>query len=210
MNKAKRKGGFLIIAIILAVLAIPFGILLYSSYFAWDSQFEGNNYKVAFEKDSKLYELGISGNSFAFDKGTSNDQLYLNSPYYLAELIALSYDDDKIEKTVNPFFAGTLSSQNQKKYFDQQTKYSTPKESYQSYIFYDQNRQQIFEYEATTENEYIVKIRPTFPMFSKRKYNIGAKQSYLNVTKLLKEKLNKSLKIRTDETNKLLILSFEK
>ena len=66
MNKAKRKGGFLIIAIILAVLAIPFGILLYSSYFAWDSQFEGNNYKVAFEKDSKLYELGISGNSFAF------------------------------------------------------------------------------------------------------------------------------------------------
>ena len=209
MNKAKAKGRFLIITIILAILAIPFGILLYSSYFAWDSQFEGNNYKVAFEKDSKLYELGINGNSFAFDKGTNDDQLYLNSPYYLAEIIALSYGDYENGQTDNQFFAGKISSQHQKKYFDQQTKYSTLKDSYQSYIFYDQNHQPIFEYEATTENEYIAKIRPTFPMFSKRKYSFGAKQSYINVTKLLKEKLNKSLKMRTDETNKLLMLSFE-
>lgn len=209
MKKAKAKGGFLIIGIILASLTIPVGVILYTTYFAWDNQFEGNPYKVALEKDGKFYELNLQGNSLAFDKGTSDDQLYLNSPYYLAELIALSYDEYKVEKTDNPFFAGTIRSQNQKKYFEQETKYSTPKDSYQSYKFYDQNRQQIFSYDLGLEDEYVVKIRPTFPMFSKRKYGIGAKQSYIKASKLLKDKLNKNLKVKTDEANKLLILSIE-
>lgn len=206
----KAKGGFWVTAIIFAILMIPLGIVLYTTYFAWDSQFEGNSYKVVLEKEGKLYELSLNGNSLAFDKGTSDDQLYLNSPYYLAELIALNYDDYKVEKTDNPFFAGTIRTQNQRKYFDQQTKYSTPKDSYQSYTFFDQNRQQIFSYELGFEDDYVIKIRPTFPMFSKRKYSIGAKQSYIKVTKLLRDKLNKNLKIKTDENNKLLILNFEK
>ena len=206
----KAKGGFWVTAIIFAILMIPLGIVLYTTYFAWDSQIEGNPYKVALEKEGKIYELSLNGNSLAFDKGTSDDQLYLNSPYYLAEIIALSYDDYKVEKTDNPFFAGTIRTQNQRKYFDQQTKYSTPKDSYQSYTFFDQNRNQIFSYELGFENDYVIKIRPTFPMFSKRKYGIGAKQSYIKVTKLLREKLNKNLKIKTDENNKLLILNFEK
>lgn len=196
--------------LILGMLAIPFGILFYTLYWAWDSQFEGSPYKIALEKDGKLYELNLQGNSVAFDKGTSDDQLYLNSPYYLAEFIALSYGENDIEKTNNPFFAGTIRSKNQRKYFEQETKYSTPKDSYQSYKFYDQNRQQIFSYDLGFEDEYVVKIRPTFPMFSKRKYSVGwTKPSYIKVTKLLKDKLNKNLKIRTDEDNKLLILSFE-
>ncbi|MBX7171536.1 MAG: hypothetical protein K1X72_11315 [Pyrinomonadaceae bacterium] len=206
----KAKGGFWVTAIIFAILMIPLGIVLYTTYFAWDSQIEGNPYKVALEKEGKIYELSLNGNSLAFDKGTSDDQLYLNSPYYLAEIIALSYDDYKVEKTDNPFFAGTIRTQNQRKYFDQQTKYSTPKDSYQSYTFFDQNRNQIFSYELGFENDYVIKIRPTFPMFSKRKYGIGAKQSYIKVTKLLRDKLNKNLKIKTDENNKLLILNFEK
>jgi hypothetical protein len=194
-----------------AILAIPFGIMFYTLYWAWDSQFEGRLYKVAFEKEGKLYELNLQGNSLAFDKGTSDDQLYLNSPYYLADLIALSYGEQRIDKIENPFFAGKISANNSKNYFEQETKYSTPKDSYQSYKFYDQNRQQIFSYELGFEDEYVVKLRPTFPMFSKRKYSFGGtKQSYIKVTKLLKDKLNKTLKIRTDEANKLLILSFEK
>ncbi len=210
MNKAKAKGGILVSSIGLLTLAIPFGIIFYFGYWAWDSQFEGNNYKVALEKEGKLYELSLNGNSLAFDRGTSDDQLYLNSPYYLAEIIAVSYDDYKVEKTDNPFFVGSIRTQNQRKYFDQQTKYSTPKDSYQSYTFFDQNRQQIFSYELGFEDDYVIKIRPTFPMFSKRKYSIGNKQSYIKVTKLLRDKLNKNLKIKTDENNKLLILNFEK
>lgn len=208
MKKAKGKGGFLIIGIILASLTIPLGVIFYTTYYAWDSQFEGNPYKVAFEKDGKLYELNLQGSSLAFDKETSDDQLYLNSPYYLAELIALSYGEYESGKTDNPFFAGTLRSKNQRKYFEQETKYSTPKDSYQSYKFYDQNRQQIFSYDLGFEDEYVVKIRPTFPMFSKSKSTIGNKQSYIKVTKLLRDKLNKNLKIKADEANKLLILSF--
>lgn len=209
MKKAKGKGGFLITGIILASILIPAGFFLYINFFAWDSQFEGNLYKVAFEKDGKLYDLNLQGNSLAFDKGTSDDQLYTNTPYYLAELIALAYDEYKVEKTDNPFFAGAVRPQSQRKYFEQETKYSTPKDSYQSYKFFDQNSQQIFSYDLGFEEEYVVKIRPTFPMFSKSKYSIGSKRSYIKLTKILKDKLNKNLKIKTDEANKLLILSFQ-
>ena len=195
--------------LILGIFSTPFVILFYIQYWAWDTQIEGNAYKVALEKDGKLYELNLQGNGLAFDKGTNDDQLYINGPYYLAEIIALSYDNQRIEKTDNPFFAGRIYPNNTKNYFDQETIYSTPKDSYQSYKFYDQNRQPIFSYDLGFEDEYVVKIRPTFPMFSKRRYGIGAKQSYIRVTKLIKDKINKNLKVKTDETNKLLILSFQ-
>lgn len=209
MNKAKVKGGFLIFGIILAVLAIPATIISYATYFAWDSQMEGRTYKVVFEKDSKLYDTAIYEISIAFDRGTNDDQFYLSTFNYLGDLIALSYNDYVIEKTDNPFFAGNIRVINSLKYYEQQTKYSSPKDSYQVYKFYDQNHNEIFAYDPTTESDYVVRIRPTFPMFSKRKYYIGVKQNYLNATKVLKEKLNKNLKIRTDDVNKLLILWFE-
>lgn len=208
MKKPKLNAVAIIVA--LGTLAIPFGIMFYTLYWAWDSQFEGNAYKVALEKDGKLYELNLNGSSLAFDKGTNDDRLYIQGPFYLADIIALGYGNLRIDKTDNPFFAGKVSANNTNNYYERETKYSSPKDSYQSYKFFDQNRQQIFSYEPGLEDEYVVKIRPTFPMFSKRKYSIGGtKQSYINVTKLMKDKLNKNLKIRTDETNKLLILSFQ-
>jgi len=208
MKKAKFSP--LVAILTFGMLAIPVGILFYTLYWAWDSQYEGSPYKIALEKDGKLYELNLNGNTLAFDKSTGDDQLYLNGPYYLAEIIALSYGDQQIDKTDNPFFGGKISTPNRLKYAEQETKYSTPKDSYQSYKFYDRNRQQIFSYDLGLEDEYVVKIRPTFPMFSKRKYSVGStKQSYIKVTKLLRDKFNKNLKIRTDEANKLLILSFE-
>ena len=205
MKKAKTKaGGFLVIALILGVLAIPAAIISYVSYFAWDSQLEGNAYKVAFEKEGQLYELKNSGTTLAFD-----ENLYTSSPYFLGETISLSYQDLDFAKTDNPYFAGKVNPRNVNKYFEQKTRYINPKDSVESYTFYDQNRNKILAYEPETENEYVVKIRPNFPSFSKSKVMIGNKQDYLNVTKLLKEKLNKNLKIKADETNKLLILSFE-
>lgn len=206
MKKAKTKagGGFLVVAIILVVLAIPAGIISYISYFAWDSQLEGNAYKVAFEREGKLYELKNSGTALAFD-----ENLYTSSPYFLGEAISLSYQDLDVAKSDNPYFAGKVNPRNVNKYLEQKTRYINPKDSVESYTFYDQNRNQIITYAPETENEYVVKIRPNFPSFSKSKVMIGNRQDYLNITKLLEEKLNKNLKIKADETNKLLILSFE-
>jgi hypothetical protein len=189
---------------------VPFGILFYTQYWIWDSQFEGTAYKVALEKDGKLYELNFQGNGLAFDKGTGDDQLYISGPFFLADMIALSYGDHRLDKTDNPFFAGKILTNNSQNYVERETKYSTPKDSYQSYKFFDQKRQEIFSYDLGFEGEYVKKLRPTFPMFSKRRYSVGStKQSYINVTKLLKAKLNKNLKIKTDEANKLLIIRFE-
>ncbi|MCU0239722.1 MAG: hypothetical protein MUC29_09785 [Pyrinomonadaceae bacterium] len=195
--------------LILGMLAIPFGIMFYTLYWAWDSQFEADDYKIALEKDGKLYESNLNANSFAFDKGTNDDQLYVEGPFYVADIIALSYGNQRIDKTDNPFFAGKIYADKTENYVERETKYSTPKDSYQSYKFFDQKRNQIFAYELGFEDDYVVKIRPTFPMFSKRSYGVGSKQSYVKITKLLKDKLNKNLKIRTDEDKKLLILRFE-
>jgi hypothetical protein len=207
MKKAKPKanGVYFIIACILAVLAIPAGIISYVTYFAWDSETEGNAYKVAFETEGQLYELKDNGTGLAFD----DENLYARTPYFLGELISLGFQDFEIANTDNPFFAGKVNLRNVNKYYEQKTRYINPKDSVQSYTFYDQNRNQILAYEPETENEYVVKIRPNFPSFSKSKVRIGNKQDYLKITKLLREKLNKNLKIKTDETNKLLILSFE-
>lgn len=210
MDRAKTKGGILVGSIGIAVLAIPIGIFFYFGYWAWDSQIEGNDYIAAFEKDGKLYEFGnINANSLAFDRGTNADQIYLNNPNELAELIAISFKDYNIEKTDNPFFAGKIRVSNWGNYLNTEQKYFNPKEYSTIYTFFDNDSKQIFTYQTQTDNEFVTKLRPTFPMFSKRKYSIGAKREYLNLTKILKAKLNQNLKIKTDEDNKLLILSFE-
>lgn len=206
----KPKFNPIITLLILGTLSIPFGIMFYTLYWAWDSQIEGNDYIAAFEKDGKLYEFGnINARSLAFDRGTGDDQLYLNNPNELAELIAISFKDYNIEKTDNPFFAGKIRVSNWGNYLNTEQKYSNPKEYSTIYTFSDKNGKQIFTYQPETGNEFVTKLRPTFPMFSKRKYSIGAKREYLNLTKILKAKLNQNLKVRTDEDNKLLILSFQ-
>jgi hypothetical protein len=209
MKKGSDKPIFVIAAIILAVAAIPVGIISYTGYFAWDAQQSGEFYKPAFETGGKLYELRMQPTALAFDSGTSDDHLYFNSPYDLGELIALSDGAFEIEKTDNPFFAGKIQSTGNGKYYEQETKYRNPKDSYQSYKFYDRNRNLLLAYEPETANEFVVKLRPTFPAFAKRRYNIGSKREYLDASRILKAKLGKNLKIRTDEANKLLILKFE-
>ena len=210
MKKGSDKPLIVIAAIILAVAAIPVAILSYTMYFAWDKQQSGEFYVPAFEKDGKLYELRAMSSSLAFDaNGTGDDHLYLNSPYLLGELICFAYDEYEIIKTDNPYFAGMMRPKNNFKYYEQETKYRNAKDSFQSYKFYDDKRNLILAYEPETENEFAVRLRPTFPAFAKRKYNIGSKREYLDATRILKEKLNKNLKIRTDEANKLLMLRFE-
>jgi preprotein translocase subunit SecD len=205
MDKSQKRNLIWFIVILLAGLAFMAGIFSYFNYFALDNQFEADTYTFALEKNGELYKLEkFQESSFAFD-----EQLHTTSPHYLAELAALSYDDHEITKTDNPFFAGNISSKNLKKYLDQQTKYTNPKESYQSYTFYDQNRNQIFAYEPETQSEYTVKIRPNYPSSDPKRNRFFDKREYLNLTKLLKDKLDKNLKIKTDEENKLLILSFE-
>ena len=208
MPKGKNKGGFVIVALILAALALPFGILSYVTYFAWDRQQSGEFYKPAFEKDGSLYELNMQGNSLAFDQGTGEDHLYFNTVYHLGDLIALGYNDYEIRKTDNPFFAGLITPANHK-YRKQETKFLNPKDSYQAYEFYDRSDHLIFAYEPEIQSEFVVKLRPTFPAFSKSKYSIGNKRDYVDATRLLKSKLNKNLKFRIDAANKLLIFWIE-
>lgn len=204
MDKDQKKNIFWFILISLTVLAFMAGIFSYFNYFAYDNQLEADTFTMALEKDGKLYNLdNFQESSFAFD-----DELYALSPHYLAELVALSYGDYEITKTDNPFFAGNIRSKNQNKYLDQQTKYASPKESYQSYTIYDQNRNQIFAHEYGMEGEYVVWLRPNYPWGDARKRYFD-KREYLNLTKLLNDKLNVNLKLRMDEANKLLILSFQ-
>lgn len=205
MDKSQKKNLFWFIGIVLAALAFVVGIFSYFNYFAFDNQLEADTYTFALEKDGELYKLEkFQESSFAFD-----DRLYTTSPHYLAELAALSYNDHEITKTDNPFFAGNISSKDLKKYLDQQTKYTNPKESYQSYAFYDQDRNQIFVFEPGVESENVVKLRPNYPSDDEKRNRFFDKREYLNLTDLLKDKLHKNLKIKTDETNKLLILSFQ-
>ena len=209
MNNVKEKGRIWNGLVVLAIIAIPFGLFFYFGYWIWDSQIEGNSYKAFFEKEGKIYEFSnVNARSLAFDQGTGNDQLYLNNFNELTELIGIIYGDYEVEKTDNPFFAGKIKVSNWGQYLKTEKKYSSPTQSDIVFTFSDQNGKQIFTYQPETDNEFAVKLRPTFPVFSKGKYNIGKKREYLNVSKILQAKLNKTLKIRTDEANKLLILSF--
>ncbi|HEY8560950.1 MAG TPA: hypothetical protein VIL74_11305 [Pyrinomonadaceae bacterium] len=207
MKKESKMPVVVIGAIILTIVALPFAFLSYALYFAWDSQQSGEFYKPAFEANGTLYDLRMQGNSLAFDSGTREDHLFINSPHILSGLIALGDGDFEIEKTDNPFFAGALSIPSHK-YGESETKYRNPKDSYLVYRFYDRDRNLVFAYEPATESEFVVRLRPTFPAFAKRKYGIGDKREYLDATAILKAKLGKNLVIRTDEENKLLILKF--
>jgi hypothetical protein len=210
MKKESNKPVIVLAAIILTIVAIPLGFLSYTLHFAWDSQQSGEFYVPALEIDGALYELRVPPTALAFDAGgTPDDHLYTNSQPFLGELIAVSYGDYEIEKTANPYFAGRVRPKNNGDYFAQETKYRNAKDSYQSYKFFDQNRNPILAHEPEAPNEFVVPLRPTFPAFAKRRYNLGGKREYLDATAVLKAKLNKNLKIRTDETNKLLILKFE-
>lgn len=204
IDKERKKDLILGAVIILSILTFMAGIFSYFNYFAYDKPLEADTFTMAWEKDGKIYKLdGFQESSFAFD-----DELYTLSPAYLGELVALSYNDYEIKETDNPFFAGNVRSTNRTKYLDQQTKYAKPKESYQSYTIYDQNHNQIFAHEYGMEGEYVVRLRPNYPWGdAQRRY--FDKREYLNLTRLLKDKLNVNLILKTDEANKLLILSFQ-
>lgn len=205
MEKERKKGLILAAVIILSILTFMAGIFSYFNYFAYDKPLEADTFTMAWEKDGKLYKLdGFQESSFAFD-----DELYSLSPAYLADLTAFSYGDYEITQTGNPFFAGNIRGKNRGKYLDQQTKYANPKESYQSYTIYDQNRNQIFAHEYGMKGEYVAHLRPNYPWGDARK-RFFDKREYLNLTRLLKDKLNVNLKLKADEANKLLILSFQK
>jgi hypothetical protein len=134
MQKEKKYSGIYLIAILLVIFSIPFVFLSYFLFFAWDSQQSGEFYKPAFEIDGKLYEVNMTGNSLAFDTGKKENHLYLNTIYDLSNLIAMSYGNYEVKKTDNPFFAGAIVSKNNE-YYDQETKYRNPKDTYQTYKF---------------------------------------------------------------------------
>ena len=206
--KVKTKTIFLLLAGLAAVFLLPLALFWFLDSYMWDSQIAATPYKIAFEKDARLYESDIQSAALAFDNGTGDDHLYLNTFSYLGDLLAISYGDFQIVQTDNPFFAGKMKSNGGKKFFEQQTKYINPKDSYQAYIFCDQNRNQIFVYEANVPNEFVSELVPRMPSFFEGSYKTGSRE-YVDATRLLKEKINKTLKIKADDTNKLLILSFE-
>lgn len=208
-TRNSKSGMIIILAFVAAVLAIPFAFISYPLYFAWDSQQSGEFYKPAFESGGKLYDLKMQGSTLAFDnKGTAEDHLYVNAPYNVGELIALGGGDYEINRTDNPYFAGEISARTAK-YIENEKKFRNAQESYMVYTYYDQNRSPIFTYEPETESEFVRKLRPTFPALAKRKYSIGNKRDFIDVTKLLKAKLGKNLKFRVDEANKLLVFTIE-
>jgi hypothetical protein len=181
----------------------------YFLYFMWDSQIEGNPYKVAVEKGDKLYEVRLFGSDFAFDQKKAENHLYLNSFVNLADLIAIGYGDYQTEKTENPFFAGKIVNVDLVKYIQTNTEFSNAKDSYQTFIFYDQNRNQILNYNPNIQNDYVPKLLPTYPAFSKNSNrNYIFSRNFVDVTKLFKEKLNLTINVRVDDSNKLLIISF--
>jgi hypothetical protein len=184
-------------------------ICSYVSYFMWDSQIEGNPYKVAFEKDGKLFDSNILGESVAFDRYETENHLYLNSFGNLAVIIAFSYEDFQTAKTDNPFFVGKIVPGDLTKYYETKSVFRDAKNSYQSYQFYDKNHNQILAYDADIKNDYIFKLLPTYPALSKNGRRFIYKKDFVDVTKLLKEKLNRTIKIRLDETNKILIANFD-
>ncbi|MGM1046828.1 MAG: hypothetical protein ACQEXX_11865 [Bacillota bacterium] len=204
----------LILFIVVGILLIP-TFFIARSFGVFQKEMVLTKYKLAVEEDGKLYDAWpLFGSFAAVDKRGDDRTFYYriedSSTHYLFQLAYGKYET--VPSKENPFLAGNARYDMDAKFVEKEKEYTNANDYTETYVFYNKQKEPVYRYnpEDKADKAYIKSIIAAG--MTRNSVNGGssaAKDPYLNVTRLFRDKLEIEVKVELDEENKLAILSME-
>ncbi len=204
-----------IFAIILGMLMIPAYFIL-QTYGIFQKQTVLSDYALAVDVNGKSYAAWPLINSFAaMDKQEDNRQLYYRIDMnHLQYLFNLAYREYEVKPGGdNPYLEGTVNYEHtDHAYVQTEKKYENANDFRTVLNLYDQEGQVIYSYDNTGKGDKLL-VQSIIHQGMSRTSGSGseaARDPYINITALFRDKLNIDVKLTVDEEHKVVTIRMNK
>ncbi|MEK4660295.1 hypothetical protein MHH93_00280 [Priestia sp. FSL H7-0729] len=204
-----------IFAIILGMLMIPAYFIL-QTYGIFQKQTVLSDYALAVDVNGKSYAAWPLINSFAaMDKQEDNRQLYYRIDMnHLQYLFNLAYREYEVKPGGdNPYLEGTVNYEHtDHAYVQTEKKYENANDFKTVLNLYDQEGQVIYSYDNTGKGDKLL-VQSIIHQGMSRTSGSGseaARDPYINITALFRDKLNIDVKLTVDEEHKVVTIRMNK
>ncbi|MDR6717765.1 MULTISPECIES: hypothetical protein [Paenibacillus] len=204
-----------IFAIILGMLMIPAYFIL-QTYGIFQKQTVLSDYALAVDVNGKSYAAWPLINSFAaMDKQEDNRQFYYRIDMsHIQYLFNLAYREYEVKPGGdNPYLAGTINYQHtDHNYVQTEKQYENANDFSTVLNLYDQDGQVIYSYDNTgkADNELVKSIIHQGMSRNSGGSSEAARDPYINITALFRDKLNIDVKLTVDEEHKVVTIRMNK
>ncbi|WP_434750658.1 hypothetical protein [Paenibacillus amylolyticus] len=212
MNKRIVTG---ITLFVFAMLCIP-AYFIMQTYGVFQKEKVLSDYAIAVDVQGESYQAWPLINSFtAMDKGEEDRQLYYRIDVSgLENLFQLAYKEYEVTPGGdNPFLAGQVNfSQTDHKYVRSENKYTNAKDFVTVLTLVDREGKVIYTYEQTGKGDGKL-VKSIIHQGMSRTSNHGteaARDPYLNITALFREKLGIDVKLTVDDEHKVVTIRMNK
>lgn len=204
-----------IFAIILGMLMIPAYFIL-QTYGIFQKQTVLSDYALAVDVKGKSYEAWPLINSFAaMDKQEDNRQFYYRIDMsHIQYLFNLAYQEYEVKPGGdNPYLEGTVNYEHtDHAYVQTEKKYENANDFRTVLNLYDQDGQVIYSYDNTGKGDKQL-VQSIIHQGMSRTSGSGseaARDPYINITALFRDKLNIDVKLTVDEEHKVVTIRMNK
>ncbi|KAA8751488.1 hypothetical protein [Paenibacillus sp. UASWS1643] len=204
-----------IFAIILGMLMIPAYFIL-QTYGIFQKQTVLSDYALAVDVKGKSYEAWPLINSFAaMDKQEDNRQFYYRIDMsHIQYLFNLAYREYEVKPGGdNPYLEGTVNYEHtDHAYVQTEKKYENANDFRTVLNLYDQDGQVIYSYDNTGKGDKLL-VQSIIHQGMSRTSGSGseaARDPYINITALFRDKLNIDVKLNVDEEHKVVTIRMNK
>ncbi|RPK28663.1 hypothetical protein [Paenibacillus xylanexedens] len=204
-----------IFAIILGMLMIPAYFIL-QTYGIFQKQTVLSDYALAVDVKGKSYEAWPLINSFAaMDKQEDNRQFYYRIDMsHIQYLFNLAYREYEVKPGGdNPYLEGTVNYEHtDHAYVQTEKKYENANDFRTVLNLYDQDGQVIYSYDNTGKGDKQL-VQSIIHQGMSRTSGSGseaARDPYINITALFRDKLNIDVKLTVDEEHKVVTIRMNK
>ncbi|QLG39816.1 hypothetical protein MKY42_20600 [Paenibacillus sp. FSL W7-1088] len=204
-----------IFAVIIGILLIPTYFIL-QTYGVFQKEKVLSDYALAVDVNGKSYEAWPLINSFAaMDKEEDNRQLYyrvdMNHIQYLFHIAYQEFDVKPSEE--NPYLAGKVSYHStENEYVKSEKQYTNANDFTTALNFYNKDKEVIYTYQNTGKGDGKL-VQSIIHQGMSRSSNGGseaARDPYINVTALFRDKLGIDVKLDVDEEHKVVTIRMNK
>ncbi|MBB6023053.1 hypothetical protein HNR77_004153 [Paenibacillus sp. JGP012] len=211
----KKRIIFSVILFVIAMLCIP-GFFIMQTYGVFQKEKVLSDYAIAVDVQGKSYQTWPITNSFAaMDKKGEDRQLYYRiDTSGLENLFQLAYREYEVKPGGdNPFLDGQVEYlQPEHKYVRTEKKYENAKDFVTLLTLVDREGDVIYTYEQTGKGDDNL-VKSIIHQGMSRTSNRGsgpARDPYLNITALFREKLHVDVKLTVDEEHKVVTIRMNK
>lgn len=211
MSKLKLK--LTIALVIIVILSIP-AYFIGRTFGVFQGEVVLSKYALAIEKDGKRYNAWplLNYNSAMDKKGEERQFYYRVDTGDLDELFMLAYGQYEVNSSEeNPFLDGKIQYDNERvhAYIKTVPKFENANDYTNMYEFFDDKGNHVYTYDpsAPMDTDYVKDIiHAGMSRTSAGGGTTEAVDRYINVTKLFKDKLDITVRLKVDDDNRIVTI----